>query len=154
MIFSTNYSANVNNLKCFPGLEDVKQEHVYLKKIKDKEILLERGQLSNQIFFVNKGLIKLNTYHDNKKKVEKFILEGCVAADLDSLLSGSASEVSLEASAGTEILVLDVKIFQQLMDQIPNFKNKFILYVKKLDKSRNQDLNYLLLMALYKNLEN
>ena len=154
MISLTNYSANVNNLKCFPGLEDVKQEHVYLKKIKEKEILLERGHLSNQIFFVNKGLIKLNTYHDNKKKVEKFILEGCVAVDFDSLLSGSASKVSLEASAGSEILVLDDKIFQKLMNQIPNFKNKFILYVKKLDKSKNQDLNYLLLMALYKNLEN
>ena len=154
MISSTNYSAKVNNLKCFPGLEDVKQEHVYLKKIKKKEILLKRGHFSKQIFFVNKGLIKLNTYHENKKKVEKFILEGSVAVDFDSLFSGSASEVSLEASAGTEILVLDVKIFQKLMDQIPNFKNQFILYVKKLDTSRNQDLNYLLLMALYKNLEN
>ena len=154
MISLTNYGANINNLKCFPGLEDVKQEHVYLKKIKENKILLERGHLSNQIFFVNKGLIKLNTYHDNKKKVEKFILEGCIAANLDSLFSGSVSEVSLEASAGTEILVLDVKVFQKLMIKIPNFKNKFILYVKKLDKSRNQDLNYLLLMALYKNLKN
>ncbi|MCH2023505.1 MAG: cyclic nucleotide-binding domain-containing protein [Saprospiraceae bacterium] len=154
MISLTNYSAKINTLKCFPGLEDVKQEHVYLKSIEEKEILLKKGHLSKHIFFVNKGLIKLNTYQNNKKKVEKFILEGSIAADLDSLLYGSPSEISFEASAGTEVLVLDIKTFNDLAKKIPNFKNKFILYIKKLDKSRNHDLNYLLLMALYKNLEN
>ena len=138
----------------YPELKELIQEFVYVRKLSKKETILVKGSKCSNIYFVINGLIKQNSFTNNSKKVDKLFLEGTIATDLDSLIYNSKSNISLEAAAGTELWIMDYENFHKLIKKNPSFKNQFLTSIKKLDESRKKDLNYLLLMALYKNLEN
>ncbi len=140
--------------KC-PNLKAVIRKYTKEKTIKEHTVLLHKGEVCTNIYFIIQGAIKQYFYKDKneKKTLEKFYLDGTMASDFDSFIDASISNTSLEAVHGSILWVLDRAHFNQLIVDIPEFKQKFTQCIVKLDNIRNKDVNYSLLMALYKKLD-
>lgn len=89
------------------------------RKVNKKTLLVKSGQICNEIYFVNKGLLRL-FYDKEDLEITAFIFkEGLFATSYDSFLKQSPGIQNLEAIEDSELLVISFDELNKLYEEIP-----------------------------------
>ncbi|GAB3960312.1 Crp/Fnr family transcriptional regulator [Spirosoma harenae] len=91
--------------------------------------LLKNGQTCSQLYFINKGLVKLYFYRDDKECILRFFAENTLFTGLDSYLTRSPSQLVikvLEPSLMTCIAHSDMEALCQKHHGIETVFRKFV----------------------------
>lgn len=95
------------------------------RKIKKKSILLDIGEVSNEVFYVIKGCIRLYCEKDGEELSTYFFTENMFAGSYDSFISRKPSKVAIETLEDTEFLALSYESQEKLYKIFPKM-NEFI----------------------------
>lgn len=93
--------------------------------VPSKTILLHEGEISNQIFFIKKGCLRMWFNKEGKDITFQFFFEGQAVASIDSLISKQPSMFVIESIEPSELLVLSKENFEQLQQFYPELKDGF-----------------------------
>jgi CRP-like cAMP-binding protein len=96
-----------------------------MRKFKKKAILLDIGKVSNEVFYIIKGCIRLYCEKDGEELSTYFFTENMFAGSYDSFLSRRPSKVAIETLEECEVLVLSHEAQEKLYDIFPKM-NEFI----------------------------
>ncbi|MCL3781323.1 Crp/Fnr family transcriptional regulator [Prolixibacteraceae bacterium JC049] len=91
-------------------------------EIKNKTELLRQGQKSNQLYFIEKGLIHTYYYHDDKEVTSWFYAEENFVTSWYSFLSQAPSFEYLRALEDTTAHTITYSKLQQLYKECPAFE--------------------------------
>ncbi len=95
------------------------------KKFKKKTILLAIGKVSNEVFYLIKGCIRLYCDKDGEELSTYFFTENMFAGSYDSFLSRKPSKVAIETLEDCDVLVLSHQSQEKLYEIFPKM-NEFI----------------------------
>jgi len=95
------------------------------KKFKKRNILLDIGKVSDEVFYLIKGCIRLYCEKDGEELSTYFFTESMFAGSYDSFLSRKPSKVAIETLEDCEVLVLSHKSQEKLYKVFPKM-NEFI----------------------------
>jgi CRP-like cAMP-binding protein len=95
------------------------------KEFKKKTILLNVGTVSNEVFYIMKGCIRLYCEKEGEELSTYFFTENMFAGSYDSFLSRKPSKVAIETLEECEVLVLNHKSQERLYEIFPKM-NEFI----------------------------
>lgn len=89
------------------------------RKVNKKTLLVKSGQICKEIYFINKGLLRL-FYDKEDLEITAFIFkEGLFATSYDSFLKQSPGIQNLEAIEDSELLVISFDELNKLYEEIP-----------------------------------
>ncbi len=95
------------------------------KDFKKKIILLKEGTVSNEVYFVVKGCIRLFCEKNGEELSTYFFTENMFAGSYDSFISRKPSKVSIETLEDCEVLALSHKSLEELYSLFPKM-NEFV----------------------------
>ncbi|MBK7175044.1 MAG: Crp/Fnr family transcriptional regulator [Bacteroidales bacterium] len=95
------------------------------KKFKKKATLLKVGEVSNEVYFIIIGCIRLYCEKDGEELSTYFFTEDMFAGSYDSFLSRKPSKVAIETLEECEVLVLTHDSQENLYKVFPKM-NEFI----------------------------
>ena len=95
------------------------------RMFKKKSILLDIGKISNEVFYIIKGCIRLYCEKDREELSTYFFTENMFAGSYDSFLSRRPSKVAIESLEECEVLVLSYEAQEELYKVFPKM-NEFI----------------------------
>ena len=95
------------------------------KKFKKKSVLLNAGQVSNEVYYLIKGCIRLFCEKDGEELSTYFFTENMFAGSYDSFLSRKSSKVAIETLEDCEVLSLTHEAQEELYEVFPKM-NEFI----------------------------
>ena len=96
------------------------------KKLRKRQYLLQQGDVSKYVAFVEKGLLR--SYIVNDKGAEhiiQFAFEGWWISDQFSFLTGEPSEYNIEAMEDCELLLLTKQAEEEMLQKIPKLERFF-----------------------------
>jgi CRP/FNR family transcriptional regulator, anaerobic regulatory protein len=89
------------------------------RQVGKKYRLVEEGKIAREVYFINKGLLRL-FYNKDGEEITAFIFrEGLFAASYDSFLRAAPSIQVLETLEDAELLVISKEQLDQLTEQVP-----------------------------------
>jgi CRP-like cAMP-binding protein len=119
----------INSLKQITGFCDIELEIVLKyfeeKNIKKKTILLQSGEIANEVFFIVNGCIRLFCEKDGADLSTYFFTEKMFAGSYDSFISRKPSRHSIETLEDCKVLTLKYKELQKLYAVFPKM-NEFV----------------------------
>ena len=95
------------------------------KRFKKKTTLLDIGKVSNEVFYLIKGCIRLYCERDGEELSTYFFTENMFAGSYDSFLSRKPSKVAIEILEECKVLILTHKGQEKLYEIFPKM-NEFI----------------------------
>ncbi|WP_322549731.1 Crp/Fnr family transcriptional regulator [Flavobacterium psychraquaticum] len=96
------------------------------KIFKAKTILLSAGELSNETYFVNSGILRSFNINDNIiEHVLHFACEGWWIGDMYSYISEKPGNLFIEVLEDAEIVMLSKENHQELYQKIPKLERFF-----------------------------
>ena len=107
------------------------EQNLFLSKtatkiFKAKTILLSAGELSNETYFVNSGILRSFYINDNIiEHVLHFACEGWWIGDMYSYISEKPGNLFIEVLQEAEIVMLSKENQQELYQQIPKLERFF-----------------------------
>jgi CRP-like cAMP-binding protein len=107
------------------GELDIIMPYFETRKFKKKSILLDIGKISNEVFYIVKGCIRLYCEKDGEELSTYFFTENMFAGSYDSFISRRPSKVAIETLEECEVLVLTHEAQEKLYDIFPKM-NEFI----------------------------
>ncbi|SDR11243.1 cAMP-binding domain of CRP or a regulatory subunit of cAMP-dependent protein kinases [Chryseobacterium soldanellicola] len=138
-----NYLAKVLNVP----LEKVNMcsLHYEVKKIPKNQFILQYGEICRNIYFVEKGLLKMYSIDKNgKEHIIQFAPESWLISDRSSLYFNEKSNYYIEAVEDSEILLLHPDFISKLIGEFPNSLEKSDILIQKHIKSLQDRINSLL----------
>lgn len=102
--------------------EDLQSILSYFKPrtVKKKEILLHEGDLSNRMYFVVKGCLRIYFIKDVGTEVtRRIIFENDASSSMVSFITENPSKEYIEAVMDSELLYIDRKDFYHLVETLP-----------------------------------
>lgn len=102
--------------------EDLRLILSYFKsrRVKKKEILLHEGDLSNRMYFVVKGCLRIYFIKDVGTEVtRRIIFENDSSSSMVSFITENHSKEYIEAVMDSELLYMDRKDFYHLVETLP-----------------------------------
>ena len=134
-------------LKERSSLTDMEIEQIravtIIKRLRKKQYLLQEGDISHYNAFVEKGCLRLYRVGDNGfEHILRFAIETWWMSDYESYNCGNPSKNNIDALEDSELLLIDKKDFDTLVETIPNFRNfKDKLEAKSYNASQNRILS-------------
>ena len=101
------------------------------KKLRKKQYLLQEGDVSKYLSFVEKGILR--SYTVDEKGVEhiaEFAFEGWWISDLFSFLTGEPSKYNIDALEEAELLLLTKQAEDEMLEKIPKMERFFRLLLQ------------------------
>ena len=96
------------------------------KLVKAKTILLSSGEVSNETYFVNSGILRSFNINDNIiEHVLHFACEGWWMSDMYSYISGKPGNLFIEVIEDAELTVISKENLQELYHLIPKLDRFF-----------------------------
>ncbi len=96
------------------------------KKIRRKQYLLQEGNECKHMVFVEKGLLRsYNVDEKGNEHMIHFAWEGWWMADTLSFLSGEPSTYNIDAIENSELLMITLDGFEEMVDQVPVMERYF-----------------------------
>ncbi len=95
------------------------------KKFKKKTTLLNIGKVSNEVFYLINGCIRLFCEKDGEELSTYFFTENMFAGSYDSFLARKPSKVAIETLEECEVLILTHESLESLYQVFPKM-NEFI----------------------------
>jgi len=124
-----NETEKIKHFRQFTDFNDSELEIIMpyfeTRKFKKKSILLDIGKVSNEVFYIIKGCIRLYCEKDGEELSTYFFTENMFAGSYDSFLSRRPSKVAIETLEECEVLVLTHEAQEKLFDIFPKM-NEFI----------------------------
>lgn len=115
------------------------------KKVPKHDFLLQSGEVCKNIFFVEKGLLRMYSIDKNgKEHIIQFAPESWIISDRSSIYFNEKSKYYIEAVEDSEVLILNVDFFNKLLEEFPDSIEKSDLLVQKHVKSLQDRINSLL----------
>ncbi|AYQ30715.1 Crp/Fnr family transcriptional regulator [Runella sp. SP2] len=91
------------------------------KQVPRKFALVRQGQVANELYFINKGMLRL-FYENEGDEITAFIFrENLFASSYDSFLRQTPSIQSLEALEEADLLVITQSKMNELYEELPKF---------------------------------
>ncbi|WP_164112217.1 MULTISPECIES: Crp/Fnr family transcriptional regulator [Sphingobacterium] len=99
----------------------------YFKKIdvSAKTILLQEGEISRTMYFIEKGCLRTWINNDGKEITTQFFFEGDSVSSIESFRTNKMSLYSIESIDPCTLQTLSQKDFQQIIESNPEMKNDF-----------------------------
>ena len=110
---------------------EISAKYFIPKRLKKHQFLLNEGDVSRHIAFVNSGCLRVYTI-DNKgaEHIIQFAVEDWWASDLNSFLSGRPATFNIDALLDSEVLLLEKSAREELLDNCPKMERYFRLLVE------------------------
>ena len=96
--------------------------HFTKKKFKRKELLVRKGDVTRNVYFINRGCMRsyLTDYH-SKEHTILFGTEGYWMGDLHGFVNKSAALYNYQAIEDTEVMAINKASWDKLMSEEPSF---------------------------------
>jgi CRP-like cAMP-binding protein len=121
-----------------------KYKHLFEEiTIPSKTVLLNEGEISQKIFFVKHGALRLWANNNGEDVTFRFCFENEAAS---SFFGNEPSMFTIESIETSVIMVVKTKDFMMILDEIPEYKDVFI----KLMLKRLNDYGKLFLLRITK----
>lgn len=127
---------------------EIIQTYFETENFKKKELLLQEGQTSNKQYFIVKGLIRF--YINNNKGSEQTIqfgIENWWITDYLSFQYKTPTHFNIQAIENLEVLSIDRKSFDELLERIPKLEKYFRLVIQKSFGASQVRITYLFTMS-------
>ncbi len=95
------------------------------KDIPSKTVLLQEGEISNNIFLIKKGCLREWFNKDGKDITFQFFFDGQPVSSIESFMNQKPSLFSIESIEPSTILSIKRKDFEILLNSYPKFKDGF-----------------------------
>lgn len=95
------------------------------QEIPSRTILLKEGEVSNHLYFIKSGCLRLWFNKDGKDITLQFFFEGQVVASIDSFLSHQPSMFTLESIESSSLISVSRDSFEQLFQIYPDLQMGF-----------------------------
>lgn len=95
------------------------------KEIASKTVLLREGEISNNIYFIQKGCLRLWFNKDGKDITFQFFFERQPVASIDSFMNQKPSLFTIESLEPSTILSIGKVDFERIINSFPEFKIGF-----------------------------
>ena len=145
-------NALVQHIRKFINLDDQEAEIVLsyfeMELFNKKELLLEEGQICNKQYFILKGCVRF--YINNNKGVEQtlqFGIENWWITDYLSFQYQTPTHFNIQAIEKIEVVSIDRKSFDELLDRIPKLEKYFRLVIQKSFGASQVRIRYLFTMS-------
>ncbi len=126
----------IDHIKKFVKLSDAEEQILYKyaksESFKKKENLLSNGKVCRSLYFVEKGCLRM--FFINSKAAEQitaFALEGWWIADYFSFMQNQPSEYYIQAIEASQVLSIDIQVFDDLLKEIPQLERYFRIIMQK-----------------------
>lgn len=103
------------------NLEQYLNENLERKTFKKKEILLKKGQVCNNIYFIEQGLVRCCHLKGEKEVTSWFMKEGDVIISVESFFKQLSSYESIEALEDCTTQYIDYEKMQFAYNHFPEF---------------------------------
>ncbi|WP_433629099.1 Crp/Fnr family transcriptional regulator [Chryseobacterium cucumeris] len=108
-----------------------------------KTILLEEGKISDKMFLVKKGALRIFFYQDGKELTLEFITENQAVSSFDSFLNGNRSDFVIETLESTTVYELQAETFHRLMEN-EEFQHIFLpLFYKRFSEINKRLISFI-----------
>ncbi|MFB6343908.1 Crp/Fnr family transcriptional regulator [Saccharicrinis sp. FJH62] len=94
-------------------------------EVASKTVLLNEGEISNNIYFIKKGCLREWFNKDGKDITFQFFFEGQPVASIDSFMNREPSLFTIESIEPTTIHTIGKADFEKLLNIYPAFKTGF-----------------------------
>ncbi|WP_407404699.1 Crp/Fnr family transcriptional regulator [Chryseobacterium sp.] len=116
-----------------------------IKKVPKNTFLLQSGEICKNVFFVEKGLLRMYSIDKNgKEHIIQFAPESWLISDRSSLYFNEKSIYYIEAVEESEVIYLNLDFFNKLVEQYPDSIERSDILVQKHVKSLQDRINSLL----------
>lgn len=96
------------------------------KKLRKRQYLLQEGDVSKSVAFVEKGMLRSYTVDEKGgEHIIQFAFEGWWIGDQYSFLTGEPSQYNIDALEDSELLLLSKQAEEQMMEHIPKMERFF-----------------------------
>ena len=124
-----NEIEKINTFRQFTDFNDselgIVMPYFESKNFKKKTIILQAGKVSNEVYYIVKGCMRLFCEKDGEELSTYFFTENMFAGSYDSFLSRKPSKVAIETLEECEVLVLSHNSLEKLYEVFPKM-NEFI----------------------------
>ncbi len=101
------------------------------KKLRKKQYLLQEGDVSKYLAFVEKGILRYYTVDEKGgEHIIQFAFEGWWLGDQFSFLTGEPSMYNIDALEDCELLLLTKQTEEQMLEKIPKMESYFRLLLQ------------------------
>lgn len=101
------------------------------KKLRKKQYLLQEGDVSKYLAFVEKGILRSYTVDEKGgEHIAEFAFEGWWIGDQFSFLTGEPSTYNIDALEDCELLLLTKQAEEQMLEKIPKMERFFRLLLQ------------------------
>ena len=107
------------------GELDIVLQYFKQKNYKKKTVIIEAGEVANEVFFVVKGCIRLFCLKDGTELSTYFFTENMFAGTYDSFISRKPTQIAMETLEDTTVLALSYQSLEKLYEVFPKM-NEFI----------------------------
>jgi CRP-like cAMP-binding protein len=136
---------------------------IVTKTYEKGEVLLEKGQISKHVFFVEEGLLRFfSISKEGKEHIIQFAPEGWFVTERNSICYNEPSEYFIDACERTTVALLNQEFIERASELSPQFRayNERLLqnHIRQLQKrinlliGTNAEERYLDFVKLYPNL--
>lgn len=93
------------------------------KRMLKRQFLLQEGDVCRELAFVEKGALYSYTVDSSgNKHVIRFAFDGWWMANLHSFFTGKPTRLNIEVLENSELLMLDRKNHEKLLEEIPTYE--------------------------------
>lgn len=139
------------------------QDLIVNKTFEKGEMLLEKGEVSSYVYFVEEGLLRFfSISKEGKEHIIQFAPEGWFVTERNSICYNEPSEYYIDACERTTVVLLNQKFIDKASELSPQFRsyNERLLqnHIRQLQKrinlliGANAEERYLEFINLYPNL--
>ena len=124
--------------------QEVISSYLQVASFKKKAFLLKAGETCRANYFVVKGCIRL--YFIDIKGAEQttqFAIENWWISDLTSFMFQRPTDFYIQAAVDTEVIYIEHKYFDELLEKIPLLEKYYRLIYQKLHQASQVRIKYL-----------
>ena len=103
--------------------EELIKKHLTPKKLRKKQYLLQEGDVSKFVAFVQKGVLR--SYSIDEKGGEhiiQFAIEGWLISDLSSFMTGKPATYTIDALEDCELVLISRSAHEDLLRTLPKYE--------------------------------
>lgn len=126
----------IEHLKKFVSIneseEQVLHEFIKPKSARKREVLLTNGQISNSIYFVEKGCVRMFFLNDKfAEQITQFAIEGWWITDFYSFNDNTPSEYFIQTIEASELVSINRNTFDHLLETLPQLERYFRIILQR-----------------------
>lgn len=126
--------------KAFPKLKNIVEKYQdfwHEETLPPKHTILHEGDVSNTLYFIVKGCIRLSHNYNGKEITIQFFFENEFVSSFESYLKNTPSDFSIETIEECKLLVIKKENWKVIMDENPLFRELFF------DFTSDRFINYI-----------